>query len=98
MNIPFKIIVSTDDVKRFFMYLMEDLRVVYHPDFQFEDYIEKETNAPVFTVEECKILNRLMDDCFEICEIWDADIYSISLEADEEYRRRHPHVNIIHWN
>jgi len=98
MNIPFKAIKSTDDVKRFFTYLMEDLHLIYHPDFQFEDYVGKDSTTPVFLVDECTILNRLMDECFDVCEICNADIYSIALEADEEYRRRHPHVNITHWN
>lgn len=43
------------------------------------DYMSADgTNA--FTPEECEIYNRLTEECFDICEKEDADIYEIAFE------------------
>ena len=46
---------------------------------QIMDYMSADgTNA--FTPEECEIYNRLTEECFDICEKEDADIYEIAFE------------------
>lgn len=92
MIIPFETIDNIDDVKRFFLWLKEDLHLLFHPDFLFEDYIEKD-RKPVFSKEECTLLNHLMDECFKVCETGDVEIYSIGLEVQTEYNKRHPYIS-----
>lgn len=69
------------DVKKFFQYLMEELRVNFHPDDDFESYVDMETSEPSFTPEECKKYNDAMQKCFEVCEAEGVDIYSIGIEV-----------------
>ena len=92
MTIPFETIDSIDDVKRFFLFLMLNLHLLFHPDFRFEGYIEKDESS-VFLADECTLLNHLMEECFEVCESEDADIYTIGLEAHAEYAKKYPLIN-----
>jgi len=70
---------SIDDVRNFFKQLLnEDLN--FHPDTPFEDYIDLQTKKPCFSKEEAEMRNKLMDDCFVVCEQDGVDIYEIAME------------------
>lgn len=68
---------TIDDVKTFFQQLLaEDLN--FHPDTHFEDYIHCETRQATYSKEEANTRNRLMDECFAVCENVREDIYELS--------------------
>lgn len=68
---------SIDDVTAFASYLINDLGINMHPDNDFAEYICYETRERTFTEEEAAIGNRLMDECFEVCEKNGVDIYEL---------------------
>jgi hypothetical protein len=72
---------NIEDVTRFFKYLAEERRVLFHPDDDFECYVNIETGEPTFTPDECKVYNSAMQQCFEVCEAEGVDIYLIGLET-----------------
>ena len=72
-------IVNVADAKEFFSHLVYERQVAFHPDDRFEDYISEDGHN-TFSQEECDIYNRLMDDCFDVCEKNGADIYALGLE------------------
>jgi hypothetical protein len=53
----------------------------------FEDYVSCEGGINTFTLGECAIYNRLMDESFAICENEGIDIYSIGLEKLQEAQK-----------
>ena len=55
--------------------------VSYHPDDDFKDYVFFKTNKKCYTKKEVILRNKLMEDCFKICEKEGTDIYSIMLEV-----------------
>ena len=75
---------SVEDVKAFFHHLVNERKVNFHPDDMFEDYISCEGGINTFTLEECAIYNRLMDESFKACEKAEVDIYEIGLEELQE--------------
>lgn len=52
----------------------------YHPDDDFENYVNMETGVPSYTSEEAALRNSLNEQCFDICEKEGRDIYDISME------------------
>lgn len=73
-------ILSVKDVEAFFHHIVFERKVNFHPDDMFEDYVSCEGGINTFTLEECAIYNRLMDECFVICKSEDVDIYEIGLD------------------
>lgn len=71
---------TVKDVETFFHHIVFERKVNFHPDDMFEDYVSCEGGINTFTVEECVIYNRLMDDSFSICEKSGVDIYEIGLK------------------
>ena len=76
-------ITSLQEVKGFFRLLWKDLQLNFHPDDSFDLYIDTATGNRVFDNEAATILNTRMDECFEVCEKADVDIYEIGM--DEQY-------------
>lgn len=72
-------IASIDEVKAFASYLVNDLGVSIHPDNDFAEYVCYKTGERTFTDEEAAIGNRLMEECFEVCEKNGVDIYELLL-------------------
>ena len=72
-------IMSVKDVKTFFHHIVSERKVNFHPDDMFEDYVSCEGGINTFTLGECAIYNRLMDESFAICENEGIDIYSVGL-------------------
>ena len=72
-------IMSVKDVKTFFHHIVSERKVNFHPDDMFEDYVSCEGGINTFTLDECAIYNRLMDESFAVCKKDDVDIYEIGL-------------------
>ena len=73
-------ITSVDDVKAFFHHLVNERNLNFHPDDSFEDYVSCDDGSNTFSLEECSVYNRLMDESFDVCEKNGVDIYAIGLE------------------
>lgn len=71
---------SVNDVESFIHHIVYERKVNFHPDNMFEDYISCESGIHTFTHEECTLYNRLMDECFNVCESNGIDIYEIGLK------------------
>lgn len=70
---------SVKDVEAFFHHIVSERRVNFHPDDMFEDYVEGGINT--FTLGECAVYNRRMDESFAISEKKEvADIYGIDYD------------------
>ena len=73
-------IMSVKDVKTFFHHIVSERKVNFHPDDMFEDYVSCEGGINTFTLGECAIYNRLMDESIAVCNNEGVDIYAIGLE------------------
>ena len=51
-----------------------------HPDDDFNNYVNIETEKPTYTEREAELRNRLMNQCFEVCESANEDIYDLMQE------------------
>lgn len=75
------VIEAQEDVKKFFEYL-RDFNLVFHPDDDFLQYIDLESDIPTFTIEEGKYLNSILDKCHIVCGDMDEGlIYQIGMEV-----------------
>ena len=83
-------ITTEKEVKGYFRLLWKDLGLSFHPDDPFELFIDANTGERVFDDEAAAILDARMDECFEVCEKANVDIYSICL--DEQYGYLFPNV------
>lgn len=72
-------ITTIEEVKAFASYLINNLGVNLHPDNDFADYVRYATGERTFTDEEATIGNRLMEECFDVCEKRGVDIYELLL-------------------
>ena len=70
---------SVKDVEIFFHHIVSERKVNFHLDDMFEDYVSCEGGINTFTLDECAIYNRLMDESFAVCKKDDVDIYEIGL-------------------
>lgn len=66
---------TKEDVKAFFEQLIDE-GLNFHPDTPFENYINSETREPSYTKDQADIRNILIDQCFDVCENLDIDIYN----------------------
>ena len=71
---------SVEDVKTFFHHLVDERKVNFHPDDMFEDYVSCEGGINTFTLEECALYNRRMDESFKACDNNGVDIYEVGVE------------------
>ena len=71
---------SVKDVEIFFHHIVSERKANFHPDDMFEDYVSCEGGINTFTLGECAIYNRLMDESFAVCNNEGVDIYAIGLE------------------
>ena len=71
---------TLNDVKIFTKQLVAE-GLNYHPDDDFENYVNIETGEPSYTSDEAVLRNRLNAQCFEVCESAGADLYNISMEV-----------------
>ena len=71
---------TVKDVEAFFHHIVFERKVNFNPDDLFEDYVSCESGINTFTLEECAIYNRLMDESFNVCEKEGIDIYEIGMK------------------
>ena len=70
---------TVEEIEDFFHHIVCTLKVNFHPDDRFEDYIKMDTHEPSFSTEECALYNRLMEEAFDVCEREGKDIYEIGM-------------------
>lgn len=68
---------TIEDVKLFAFQLVNDENLSFHPDDDFSNYINLETQKTLYSVEEVSVLNKLMERCFDICNQFEVDIYEL---------------------
>lgn len=71
---------SVEDVKAFFHHLVDERKVIFHPDDDFADYVSYEEKTPSFTKEEVEVYNRLMEESYNVCDAAGVDIYEIGIQ------------------
>lgn len=75
-----KKIENTSDVIVFAEHLVKE-SVNFHPDDDFNDYINLESKQKTYTKKEANFRNKLMSESFEVCERSDVDIYIVMNEV-----------------
>lgn len=71
-------ITTLEQVDTFFDHVVINLKVNFHPDDDFADYVDTNTNIAVFSKEEAALANRLLNECFDVCQHNNIDIYGIA--------------------
>ena len=71
---------TANDVKTFAKQLIAE-GVNFHPDDDFNEYVNFKENKPCYTKEEADLRNELMGSCFGVCEKEGVDIYDVMLEV-----------------
>jgi hypothetical protein len=71
---------TLEDVAAFAKQIIDE-GVSFHPDDDFNDYVNFKTNEPCYSETQAEKRNKLMNDCFDLCEKEGADIYEIMLEV-----------------
>jgi len=79
-------ITTIDDVREFFNYLYLVEELLFHPKYDFGEYIDSETNKPAYTAKEARERNILMHKCFEVCSENDFNIFTVALEVYRKNR------------
>ena len=70
-------ITKIEDVASFAKYLIHEEKLSVHPDDNFFEYTDYETKLPFYTKKEAILRNKLMNQCFDLCEKNDIDIYEV---------------------
>ena len=71
-----KAINTISDVEQFAKHLVQVEKLSFHPDDDFKDYVTN-SNQPFYTTQEAELRNKLIDDCFEVCEREKVNVYGI---------------------
>ena len=74
---------SVKDVETFFHHIVFERKVNFHPNNMFEDYVSCEGGINTFTLDECAIYNRLLDDSHAVCYNECIHIYEIGLKEGQ---------------
>ena len=74
-----KEIKNLNDIEAFAKELINE-SVNFHPDEDFNNYVNLESKLPTYTKEEAKLRNNLLNQCFEVCEKEGVDIYDYTME------------------
>ena len=69
---------TIDDVKKFARQLTSE-GLSFHPDDDFNDYVNFKTNEPSYNKVDADFRNELMNQCFYVCEKENIDIYEIMM-------------------
>lgn len=78
-------ITSIKDVQDFARYLYNERKVAFHPDDDFSEYIHSDSKEALFSESEISIFNRLINECFTVCEQNDKDIYETMIKFNPIY-------------
>jgi hypothetical protein len=66
---------TLQDVKSFAQHLTKIERLSFHPHDDFLDYINFKTKERFYADDEAILRNKLMDECFQVCQQENTDIY-----------------------
>ncbi len=69
---------TINDVKAFATHLVQVEKLSFHPDDDFKDYIAC-GKKPIYSEQEAELRNKLMNECFEVCDKNNVEIYEILL-------------------
>lgn len=86
-NLKVYFIENLEDVRQYFRDLHEIYDSEFYPDDNFEDFTDEGGEA-TFTREQAEYLNKIMIQCFDVCDKNDVEIYDIAGEVQEEVWRR----------
>jgi hypothetical protein len=78
-----KAINTISDVEQFAKHLVQVEKLSFHPDDDFRDYVTN-ANQPFYTTQEAELRNKLMNECFDVCEKEKVDFYGVVLGLIEE--------------
>ena len=70
-------ITNVEDVATFAQHLIHVEKLSVHPYDDFADYTTYETRLPFYTEKEAELRNQLMNQCFDVCEQNNIEIYEI---------------------
>jgi len=70
---------SVDDVKSFAKQIISE-GVSFHPDDDFNDYVNLADNKPCYSKQDADLRNIVMSECFVVCDVKGVDIYDVMLE------------------
>lgn len=76
---------TTQDVQRFFEYIVYDLGINFHIDTPFSEYVYNYNDKPCFSNREALRLQVMMEKSFEVCESQNVDIYEIALDTLQSF-------------
>lgn len=76
---------TTQDVQRFFEYIVYDLGINFHIDTPFSDYVYNYNDKPCFSKREALRLQVMMEKSFLVCDSQDVDIYEIALDTLQSF-------------
>lgn len=79
-------ITTIEDVQDFARYLYNERKVAFHPDDDFADYAYYDNGEAMFTDNEVPLHNRLMKECFTVCDQHSEDIYGVMIEFNPIYQ------------
>ena len=68
---------TIQDVKDFAEYIKVVEDAAISPDDSFSEYANYKTLNPTYTKEEANKRDKLMEQCFEVCEREGVDIYEL---------------------
>lgn len=77
-------ITTIEEVRTFFHHLAFDRNLSFHPDDSFSDYTNNKTGELSFSVAEALLYDRLMSECFSVCDTHGQDIYELGLNTMRE--------------
>lgn len=66
---------TIEDVKTFTKKVVQE-GTNFHPDDDFREVINNNTGELTYTKEEADLRNRLVEDCFKVCQKNGKDYYS----------------------
>jgi hypothetical protein len=78
-----KAINTISDVEQFAKHLVQFEKLSFHPDDDFRDYVTN-ANQPFYTKQEAELRNKLMNECFDVCEKEKVDFYGVVLGVVED--------------
>ena len=71
---------TIDDVKSFAKQIISE-GVSFHPDDDFNEYVNLADNKLCYSKQDADLRNELMSECFEACNNEGIDIYDVMLEV-----------------
>jgi len=74
---------TISNVEQFVKHLVQVEKLSFHPDDDFKGYVTN-SNQTFYTAQEAELRNKLMSDCFEVCEREKVDVYGVVMKVVED--------------